>query len=190
MLKTVIVIFFVAFVFNLKAQDFSGDVTYRHIDVYHVDVVAENFVAEIDLGPELRVISAKSNKKHKKVSLAKDEAYFNAIVENEIDVLVDPIYSIKKKKRILFLFGGNAEATVVGFAGYYKNVLPESHAKAIMFDNVLNDLTNSTRATYQISDEIDPKILLEYQKSDNVILPIQNNKPSLLDSYIENSKTK
>jgi hypothetical protein len=179
----------IVLVFALKAQDNSADLTYRYIDIQQVDIVAENFVAEIDFGPVIRVVSAKSNKKHKKVSLAKDEAYFNAIVDNEIDVLIDPIYSIKKKRRILF--GGNAEATVVGFAGYYKNVLPESHAKAMLFDKVLNDLTSHTSSNSDTNtDEIDPKMLLEYINSNDVILPVKNKKPSILDSYIKNSEKK
>ncbi len=191
MLKVYSFLCCIVLVFALKAQDNSADLTYRYVDIQQVDIVAESFVAEIDFGPAIRVVSAKSNKKHKKVSLAKDEAYFNAIVDNEIDVLIDPIYSIKKKRRILFLFGGNAEATVVGFAGYYKNVLPESHAKAMLFDNVINDLTSHTSSTsYTNTDEIDSKMLLEYINSNDVILPVKNKKPSILDSYIKNSEKK
>jgi hypothetical protein len=181
----------IVLVFSLKAQDNSADLTYRYIDIQQVDIVAENFVAEIDFGPAIRVVSAKSNKKHKKVSLAKDEAYFNAIVDNEIDVLIDPIYSIKKKRRILFLFGGNAEVTVVGFAGYYKNVLPESHAKAMLFDNILNDLTSHAPFTTDINvDDIEPKMIVDYINSNDVVLPVKNKKPSILDSYIMNSEKK
>ena len=125
--------------FGFNAQQYEQDNTHRTIVLQQTDVVAENFVAEIDLGPEFKVITANSNKRHRDINLAKDEAYFNAIVDNQIDVLVDPIYTIKKRGRILFFFWGYVEAKVVGFAGYYKNVLTESHANAINFDEYLND---------------------------------------------------
>jgi hypothetical protein len=143
--------------FGFNAQQYEQDNTHRTIVLQQTDVVPENFVAEIELGPEFKVITATSNKRHKDIDLAKDEAYFNAIVDNQIDVLVDPIYTIKKRGRILFFFGGYAEAKVVGFAGYYKNVLPESHANAIKFDQYLNDFIdfialNSTTETKSVED--------------------------------------
>ena len=96
-----------------QAQEISGEHTFRCIDIKNVEIVAENFVAEIDFGPIIKVVSGKSIKKHKSARLAKDEAYFNAIVDNEIDVLIDPIYAVRKKGKFLFVFGGYAEATVV-----------------------------------------------------------------------------
>ena len=144
--------------FGFYAQEIEPNNTYRIIEIKQVDdIVAENFIAEIDLGPEFKVITATSNKTHRDIDLAKHEAYFNAIVDNQIDVLVDPIYTIKKRGRILFFFGGYVEAKVVGFAGYYKNVLPESHANAINFDEYLNDFIdfvalNSTPKTERVED--------------------------------------
>ena len=144
--------------FGFYAQEIEPYNTYRIIEIKQVDdIVAENFIAEIDLGPEFKVITATSNKTHRDIDLAKHEAYFNAIVDNQIDVLVDPIYTIKKRGRILFFFGGYVEAKVVGFAGYYKNVLPESHANAINFDEYLNDFIdfvalNSTPKTERVED--------------------------------------
>ena len=69
---------------------------------------------------ENKVIQATSNKKHASPQDAKDEAYYNAIVNNNIHVLVDPIYKIQTTARIL-IFGGKSFATVTGFAGYYQN---------------------------------------------------------------------
>ena len=143
--------------FGFYAQQYEQDNTHRTIVLQQTDVVAENFVAEIDLGTEFKVITANSNKRHRDINLAKEEAYFNAIVDNQIDVLVDPIYTIKKRGRILFFFGGYVEAKVVGFAGYYKNVLTESHANAINFDEYLNDFIdfvalNSTPKTERVED--------------------------------------
>lgn len=70
--------------------------------------------AFVDIAPDYsRRISAESGK-HKTASAAMDEARFNAIVENNIDVIVDPIYKVTKS-------GKKYSAQVVGFAGFYKN---------------------------------------------------------------------
>lgn len=46
---------------------------------------------------------------------AKAEAYYNAIINNNIHFIVDPIYKIK-------VLSGKYTAEVNGFAGYYENV--------------------------------------------------------------------
>jgi hypothetical protein len=162
--------------FGFYAQQYEQDNTHRTIVLQQTDVVAENFVAEIDLGTEFKVITANSNKRHRDINLAKEEAYFNAIVDNQIDVLVDPIYTIKKRGRILFFFGGYVEAKVVGFAGYYKNVLTESHANAIKFDEYLNDFIDFLA--------LNTKPMAEREEDINTILNDLSSK-----DFKENSKT-
>jgi hypothetical protein len=178
---------------GLKAQELSGDVSYRSIDIQNVDIVAEDFVAEIDFGPELKVVSAKSNKRHKSVRLAKDEAYFNAIVDNEIDVLIDPIYSAKKYGKILFIFGGYVEVKVVGFAGYYKNVLPESRANAILFDDFLNEFIDFSASNNTANLEESKTIIKDKScrncKEKVKLMVVNTKQQSKIDLY-EKSKSK
>ena len=178
---------------GLKAQELSGDVSYRSIDIQNVDIVAEDFVAEIDFGPELKVVSAKSNKRHKSVRLAKDEAYFNAIVDNEIDVLIDPIYSAKKYGKILFIFGGYVEVKVVGFAGYYKNVLPESRANAILFDDFLNEFIDFSASNSNANLEESKTIIKDKScrncKEKVKLMVVNTKQQSKIDLY-EKSKSK
>ena len=162
--------------FGFYAKQYEQDNTHRTIVLQQTDVVAENFVAEIDLGTEFKVITANSNKRHRDINLAKEEAYFNAIGDNQIDVLVDPIYTIKKRGRILFFFGGLIEAKVVGFAGYYKNVLPENHANAIKFDEYLNDFIDFLA--------LNTKPMAEREEDINTILNDLSSK-----DFKENSKT-
>ena len=176
MLKINLFIFITIMSLGLYAQEDALDITHRAIEIKQVDVVAHNFVADIDLGTEFKVITATSNKRHKDINLAKDEAYFNAIVDNQIDVLVDPIYTIKKRGRILFFFGGLIEAKVVGFAGYYKNVLPENHANAIKFDEYLNDFIDFLA--------LNTKPMAEREEDINTILNDLSSK-----DFKENSKT-
>ena len=69
-----------------------------------------------------------------------EEAYFNAIIENNIDVLVDPIYSVSTTKGFLFFFGGKSEATVNGYAGYYHNARPISVHERNKMDEKISKL--------------------------------------------------
>lgn len=85
----------------------------------------KNVVIADKIGVELRidenkVVQATTTKRHSSPNDAKDEAYYNAIVNNNIHVLVDPIYRVQTSARIL-IFGGKSTATVSGFAGYYQN---------------------------------------------------------------------
>ncbi len=74
-------------------------------------------------------ITARSGK-HPLPASAKEEAYFKAINENNIDVLVSPIYELETTSKFLF-FGGNSKASVIGYAGYFINprTLPEEQNK-------------------------------------------------------------
>lgn len=103
---------------------FTSCSSYKHTS--RLSQIPEKQVVIADkVGVELRVddtktIQATSTKKHASPQDAKDEAYYNAIVSNNIHVLVDPIYKIQTTARILG-FGGKSTATVTGFAGYYIN---------------------------------------------------------------------
>lgn len=88
-------------------------------------VIADKIGVELTVD-ENKVIQASSSKRHRSPNDAKDEAYFNAIVNNNIHVLVDPIYKTETTARIL-IFGGKSTSIVTGFAGYYKN--PKSFKK-------------------------------------------------------------
>ena len=98
--------------------------SYKHS--YRLSEIPEKSVVIADkIGVELRVdenkvVQASSAKRHKSPTDAKNEAYYNAIVNNNIHVLVDPIYKTQTSARIL-IFGGKSTSTVTGFAGYYEN---------------------------------------------------------------------
>lgn len=81
--------------------------------------VADKIGVELEMD-ESKVIRASTTRRHSSVQDAKDEAYYNAITQNNIHVLVDPIYKVTTSGKIL-IFGGKSTAEVMGFAGYYKN---------------------------------------------------------------------
>jgi hypothetical protein len=95
--------------------------TYQHShrvsEIAEENIVVANKVA-VDLKVDLNKPCRGKSGRHKTVKDAKDEAYYDAIISNEVHILVDPIYSITTTKT---LFGQKSSAEVVGFAGYYRN---------------------------------------------------------------------
>lgn len=99
--------------------------------------ISDKIVVDIEVDLE-KTVKARSNK-HSSVKDAKQEAYFRAIVDNNVHVLVDPIYSIETTSKML-IFGGKSVAEVIGFAGYYKNPRTQSSVDQLKFDADLLNL--------------------------------------------------
>ena len=116
----------------------------REIDLENKNVESNTFVVDVEPNFSNR-IKGSSTKKHKVEKLAKEEAYFNAVIDNNVDVLVDPIYSVTTTKKILLFFGGKSEATVHGYAGFYKNPRSLSKVKQEQFDAKISNLTSLSK---------------------------------------------
>ncbi len=116
MKKIILSIFMVGALVSCKTFSHSS----RNIALENKDVKANTFVLETV--PDFsKKVKGSSTKKHTAEKSAKEEAYFNAIIDNNVDVLIDPIYSVTTTKKMLLFFGGKSEATVYGYAGFYKN---------------------------------------------------------------------
>ena len=100
--------------------------TYRDNSIQNKPVMTSEVVVDVKVDLSKKVESTSS--KRKTVELAKNEAYYKAITENNIDVVVDPIFEVKTSDKILF-FGGKSTAKLKGFAGYYIN--PRTKVEAI-----------------------------------------------------------
>ena len=90
----------IALISSCKVHSHSS----RIVDVSNDDIQTLNYTATVSPDFSKRVQGI-SNKRHKTESKAKKEAYYNAIVENSIHVLIDPIYSVSTTKKFLFIFG-------------------------------------------------------------------------------------
>ena len=109
-------IFFVSAAFLTSCVSMKH--TYRTQDVQPSGImVADNYVADLDINFK-KTISGETSRQHKSETQAKQEAYFNAISDNNVHVLVDPIYSVSSTKR---LFGSTSTAKVFGFGALYEN---------------------------------------------------------------------
>ena len=194
---------------TLFSQLNSGQVTYRVVDIKDVNIAPQDFDLVISIDSS-KTVSSKSNKKHKSPQLALDEAYFNAIVDNEIDVLINPIHSIKKTGKFLFFFGGNCEASITGYAGYYK-LATEKNTKGVMTsikpdgsvdlaklnchnDNIdcLIDQLNEFSKNYkqEVIEEKEFKTIYECKNCKEGqeplrVLIVRTKKKSILDSYLK-----
>jgi hypothetical protein len=121
------------------------------------DVPASNFAVTsqvVDVIPDFsRKVKATSDKVSTSVADAKNNAYFNAIVDNEIDVIVDPIYEVRVRKG---LFKSTAKATVHGYVGTYTNPRSTAEAKEEVFNDkieafkdflALKEIVNEVKTT-------------------------------------------
>ena len=96
--------------------------SYRMSDVGDTSLsVAGPYVADLDVD-FTKVIKATS-RKHVTAGMAKEEAYYNAILQNNVHVIVDPIYSVRTVRT---LFGAKSTAEITGFSGMYKNARKKS----------------------------------------------------------------
>jgi hypothetical protein len=92
--------------------------TYRDIQVNKKNVITDDVVVDVkvDITKPIKSTSSKRNSEDE----ARDEAYFKAITENNIDLVIDPIFEVSTSGKFLF-FGGKSVAKLSGFAGYYLN---------------------------------------------------------------------
>ncbi len=93
--------------------------SYRLAKIDDSKLISNDYYSEIDVNVD-KIVKGESGK-HKTVEAAKEEAYYNAITQNNIHVLVSPIYKTRTTDKILF-FGGKTTVSVSGFPGTYKNV--------------------------------------------------------------------
>jgi hypothetical protein len=159
----------------------------REIDLENKNVESNTFVVDVEPNFSNR-IKGSSTKKHKVEKLAKEEAYFNAVIENNVDVLVDPIYSVTSTKRILLFFGGKSEATVYGYAGFYKNPKIASEAKQADLDQKIKDIEKLSKID-GILEESEEKTFSAAKcgdckgKDPISLISIIKNKSSLVEVY-------
>lgn len=93
--------------------------SHRSINIDKNNLITTPVVTDISVDITKKV-TARSGER-KTIAQAKDEAYYNAIVNNNIDVVVDPIYNITEKPTLLF-FRRRAVVEITGFSGKYTNV--------------------------------------------------------------------
>ena len=147
------------FLLVLSVAALSSCSTYKHS--YRLSEVPQNKIGVtstvVDVETDFeRKIKAASDRPATSVADAKANAYFNAITDNDIDVLVDPIYSVRVTRG---LFATTAKAEVTGFAGKFVNPRSESDAKQEAYDAKLAAL----------EDFLEMKAIVNEDKPTNIV---------------------
>jgi hypothetical protein len=96
----------------------SSSYTYRSSNIAKNEVLAQQVIVDVKLDVKNKVTATSS--KRNSVDEAMDEAYYKAIVDNNIDVIVDPIFEVNTSDKVLF-FGGKSTAKLTGFGAKYEN---------------------------------------------------------------------
>ncbi len=171
--------------------------TYKHS--YRQSNIPDQKVKVADkIGVELvmddkKIITATSSHRHGSEKAAKDEAYFMAITQNDIHVLVDPIYKVTTSSKIL-IFGGKSTAEVTGFAGYYRNprsfqqIQDELNTEKLAREDaeLKNALANMQRLKNEgviAQNAVESSSTQVYGKN-NILIKKTTQETSLVDEYI------
>lgn len=114
MKKLIVPILSVSFLFSCSSTSY----TYRSVDISKDEVLAQQVIVDVKLDLKNKITSTSS--KRSSADEAIDEAYYKAIADNNIDVVVDPIFEVKTTDKVLF-FGGKSTAKLTGFGAKYDN---------------------------------------------------------------------
>ena len=125
-MKKIILIFMATFGLVALNSCKSVGYSYRTVDISKDNVIAQQVVVDVKLDVKNKISSTSS--KRNTANEAVEEAYYKALVENNIDVVVDPIFEVTTSDKILF-FGGKSVAKLSGFGARYEN--PRNKLEAV-----------------------------------------------------------
>ncbi|OYU85556.1 MAG: hypothetical protein CFE24_01240 [Flavobacterium sp. BFFFF2] len=157
----------------LLASCSTTQYSYRKSTIPQKHIITGQAVVDskLDLSKRIEGTSSARNS----VEEAKQEAYYKAITQNNIDVIVDPIYEVRTTDRILF-FGGKSTAKVTGIGAVYTN--PRTKVEAI------NELTKVDTANIRKFDAI-----YLNKNSSKRVLPTNTAPTTTTDSKSQNKTT-
>lgn len=110
----------------IMASCSSTQYSYRKSNIPKKDLISGEVVVDTKLDLTKKVEATSSNRNS--VEEAKEEAYYKAITQNNIDVVIDPIFEIRTAGSFLG-FGGKSTAKITGFGATYIN--PRTKVDAI-----------------------------------------------------------
>jgi acyl-CoA-binding protein len=117
----------------------STSYSYRAVEISKDEVIAQQVVVDVKVDLKNKISSTSS--KRNSIDEAIDEAYYKAIVDNNVDVVVDPIFEVKTSDKFLF-FGGKSTAKLTGFGARYENARNKVEAVKELKSIDTNDVKN------------------------------------------------
>jgi len=112
-MKRALQLFFVSIGFFSVFSCSTSKYTYRTGDINKKNIISNSPIVDVKIDLNKKIVQKSSNQPT--AENAKSEAYYKAIQNNNIDIIVDPIYEVTKFSNKKYV------ATITGFAGYYKN---------------------------------------------------------------------
>ncbi|MEY2937595.1 MAG: hypothetical protein RL062_184 [Bacteroidota bacterium] len=173
-MKTSLTIFLLSIlIFGCTPKVMHYDYFVRNAEIEESKIIRSTVICDLNIDFTKRVsATSKEHRGNDRAEKAKEEAYFNALVNNNIDVLVSPIYQIEQSEK-------TAIATVYGFAGMYVNA--RTKAKAL---EEIQGIDSSSFFKYELvwgGAKIAPY-------SDNNIVKIINGNPNMISNKISESE--
>lgn len=160
---------------------FSGCSTYT----YKSRVAEIQIENNINITPSVVDVKIDFTKKITSVSdrqptpdIAREQAYYRAINENKIDVLVSPVYEIQSETT-----GNNSKATVTGFAGYFVNARTLNEEKKLAFDAKLEALNKMLKIDPIVKEE-QKNIIFTGGSDSKGATTISTSSPSLVEKFM------
>lgn len=145
--------------------------TYRTADIKQSKIIANDVIVDVDVDFNKRVTG--HSEKYKTSKEAKNEAYYKAITQNNIDIIVDPIYEIKRSY-------GKFTASVTGYAGFFKNTRSKI--------DVINELKDISLDDIKKYDLLFGGKIIRTEKKTIAVIP--NKKPDTIHVKSLNGKKK
>lgn len=105
-----------------SSRVYHYDYHVRNAEIDETSITRSEVVCDLNIDFTKRVMgTSREHTGSDRAQRAREEAYFNALVNNNIDVLVSPIYQVEQTDK-------TASATAYGFAGMYVNARPRAAA--------------------------------------------------------------
>lgn len=153
--------------------------SYRLTDVPNNSIEVTATVVDIKTDFD-RKVNGTSDRATSSVQDAKANAYFNAIQDNDIDVLVDPIYSVRVSRG---LFRSSAKASVSGFAGEFVNPRSVSQVQQEVYDAKIKALEQFLDIKLIVNEDKPTTIISNCSTNGKSSSHTINGAPALIDQF-------
>ncbi len=102
----------------------SYQYAYRKTNIPNRDIITSEVIVDLKLDLTKKIVVESAP--HNSAETAKEEAYYKALVQNNVDVIVDPIYEVKTTTSVN---GIKSIAKITGYGANYVN--PRNKVEAI-----------------------------------------------------------
>lgn len=176
MRKYSIVLFIPVLVFLSSCSTYKYTSRVANIQTDNNVSIGSNVVdVKVDYSKKITAISDM----HNSVETARENAYYKAIQENKIDILVSPIYVIETESS-----GKNSKATVTGYAGYFVNSRSTAEEQKNQFNTKVDALGKLLKLDPVVAEKQTTVILgTQTTEKDKSVTTITGPSSSIIEKF-------